>query len=93
MPACKFRLIMSRNIHILVVDHLTVAGGSGRFYSFRENHPDMFNVTVTEAVREAKIRDDWMNVAGEDSGAVKASNKALMTDEKAQGIRSCTVSP
>ena len=29
---------------------LIVAGDSGRFYSFRENHPEMFNVTVPEAV-------------------------------------------
>lgn len=73
-------------MNIPVVDHLIVAGGSGRFYSFRENHPDMFNVTVTEAVREAQIRDRGMNVAGENSGAVKASNKASKIDEKAQEI-------
>lgn len=73
-------------MNIPVVDHLIVAGGSGRFYSFRENHPDMFNVTVTEAVREAQIRDSGMNLAGEDTEGVKASNKAYKTNEQARGI-------
>lgn len=72
-------------MNIPVVDHLIVASGSGRFYSFRENHPDMFNVTVTEAVREAQSRDSG-NVAGDDFGAIKASNKAYKTNEQARGI-------
>lgn len=73
-------------MNIPVIDHLIVAGGSGRFYSFRENHPDMFNVTVTEAVREAQSRDSGRNVAGDDFGAIKASNKAYKTNEQARGI-------
>lgn len=51
-------------MNIPVVDHLIVAGGSGRFYSFRENHPEMFNVSVTETVREAQIRNSGMNSRG-----------------------------
>lgn len=41
-------------MNIPVIDHLIVAGENGRFYSFRENYPEMFNVTVTEALREAQ---------------------------------------
>lgn len=73
-------------MNIPVVDHLIVAGGSGRFYSFRENHPDMFNVTVTEAVREAQSRDSGINVAGDAFGAGKASYKASKANEQTPGI-------
>lgn len=75
-----------RIMNIPVVDHLIVAGGSGQFYSFRENYPEMFDVTVSEAVREAHNRSSASNVAEGGNSRENASNKVVKDKAQASEI-------
>ncbi len=75
-----------RIMNIPVVDYLIVAGGSGQFYSFRENYPEMFDVTVSEAVREAHNRSSVSNVADGGNGSENGSNKAVKDKAQASEI-------
>ena len=75
-----------RIMNIPVVDHLIVAGGSGQFYSFRENYPEMFDVTVSEAVREAHNRSSASNVVEGGNSRENASNKVVKDKEQASEI-------
>ena len=43
MSVTKRIIEAGRIMNIPVVDHLIVAGGSGQFYSFRKNYPEMFD--------------------------------------------------
>ena len=74
-------------MNIPVVDHLIVAGGSGQFYSFRENYPEMSDVTVSEAVREAHNRSNVSEAEGGNSPE-NGSNKAVKDKAQASEISS-----
>ncbi len=69
-------------MNIPVVDHIIVAGGSGEYYSYREKHPELFDLKVTEAVREAQERNKKHGIEKNTCGKKQSLHEALKASER-----------